>query len=249
MAENLVTPNPEDTSAATPVVPDSSKEEVAETPDWKALYEAEKAKASKAENDKKAIQGARRKADDQDSLLQEILTRLESGEKANAALVRALASQDTEALSGELTTIQSEAAQVRAATRFQTQYKSVYESIIEDAQDDEGKSLVDLEKDERLQAFREEVVAGYKKGSIADIVNALPKFHRVIRQIERENAKSAVAKAKEEAEVTSNKKLKSAGLGDHDLGAPAAGSGNSANLYGKSKIARGLEQDSKRKNK
>jgi len=223
---------------------EGSKEE---TPDYKALYEAEQARANKAENDKKAMQGARSKTDASDSLLQEILTRVESGEKANAALIKALAADNTENLGEELSGIQSQAANERAQVRFQTQYNSVYQSILEDAQDDEGNVLIDVNTDERLQAFRATVTEGYKRGSIADIVNALPSFHKLLRTIERDNAKAAVAKAKEEADESAKTKLRKAGLGDHDLGAAAAGTGNTAGMTTKEKIRYGLDQADKNK--
>ena len=238
--ENPVDPQ----DAQTEVVADApaAEPEVKEEIDWKARFEEMEARATKAENDKKAIQGARQKQADQDSLMLDIYTRLESTEKSNAALIKALAANDTEHLETELSGIQSQAAQERAQTRFVAQYKSVYEGILEDAKDDDGNVIINVETDPRLEAFRRDVTEGFQKGSIVDITNALPQLHRLIRKIERENAAEAVAKAREEAEESSKTKLRKAGLGDHDLGTGAAGTSKFANMTAKEKIRFGLDQ-------
>jgi hypothetical protein len=243
------TGNPQDNSVETEVeeevVADGSTEE--EAVDWEAKFKEMEARATKAENDKKAIQGAKGKQADQDALLLDIYSRLDSQEKSNAALIKALASQDMDNLGQELDGIQSKSNQDRATARFQNQYKSVYDGILEDAQDDEGNILVDVEKDPRLESFRNEVISGYQKGSIADIVNALPKFHKLVRQIERENAKAAIEAAREEARESSKSKLRKAGLGDHDLGSAAAGGSDSSTMTARQMIMAGLEKSKKNK--
>ena len=243
--ENGDLENPQDNSVEVEeeVIADGSSEE--EVVDWKAKYEAELARANKAENDKKAIQGAKNKQSQQDEMMLEIYTRLDSQEKSNAALIKALAADNIENLGEELNGIQSKAEQGRAAARFQNQYQSVYEGIMEDAQDDDGNALINVENDPRLEDFRTAIIAGHNKGSIADIVNALPKFHKLLRSIERENAKAAVALAKEEAEESSKSKLRKAGLGDHDLGASAAGSNKLSSMSPREKILYGLQQAEK----
>jgi len=230
------------------VVEDDSSETVEEEViDWKARFEEMEARATKAENDKKAIQGARSKQADQDALLLDIYTRLESTEKSNAALIKALAANDTDNLGDELNGIQSQAAQQRAESRFVAQYQSVYNGILEDATDEDGNKIIDVETDPRLESFRQDIIDGFGKKSIVDITNALPKLHRLIRQIERENAKAAVEKAREEAEESSKSKLRKAGLGDHDLGPGAGGAKRFDQMTSKEKIRYGLDQADKLK--
>jgi len=69
----------------------------------------------------------------------------------------------------------------------------------------------------------------------------------LIRQIERENAKAAVEKAREEAEESSKSKLRKAGLGDHDLGPGAGGAKRFDQMTSKEKIRYGLDQADKLK--
>lgn len=224
---------------------EESTEETQDTTDWKAKYEEAESARVKAENDKKAIQGARKKQSDVDSMLTDILSRQEASEKAQAALIKALAQGDTDTVADELNNIQSESNKTRAQARFQNAYNSLYETMQEAVLDEDGNEIIDLEKDERLADFRNEVITAHNNGDLAGISTAMNKLYRVVNKVERENSKAAVEKAREEAETKAKKKIQKAGLGDHDLGNAPAGGSNLEGLYGFDKIKYGLEKQNK----
>ena len=214
---------------------ESSEDESGEETDYKALYEAEKSKLEKSENDRKSAVGNQRSQRERDDQMNNISDDVAGLAKTVGFLVRATSSDNVEGLQENVEKVQQEQA-VRVASRgFEVAYDALYNRLADDVRDEDGNTVIDLDKDpEFVKAW----TTAHAAHDIATLTNLSAQKGSERLKVERENNRKLLADAKEaKKEGKSTVKKKKAGM---DLG-PSTG-GAAGDTSGTDLFKKGLDK-------
>ena len=187
------------------------------------------AEIAKLRNDLKALRGLRGKESDRDSLMQDIREEIAEVKRTNAALVKALGSGNTDSLAADVSRIEGETYQQRAARNFQSQYATLWTELQAALTDEDGKAILNLQDSPELEAVRSQWLSFYnaeKMGvpeRLAGFATAVAQAHTAVRRFERAAAREDAKKVRTTAAQRTKKALEEAGVHDLDTGAGTAG--------------------------
>lgn len=210
---------------------DSQEEEV----DYRALYEAEKARAEKAENDRKAALGSQRSQRERDEQMTGMQDTLDALAKTVGLLVKANGDYGTD-LEAELAKVQEDIQGTSATRAFDRQYAAIHENLSDVLTGEDGEALVDL------NAYPEWVRdwhAAVKDRDVATLARLSIEAQTYARKAEREKNRTLLEQAKKDSQAA--KKNERRRKADMDLGASASG-GADRKLSGTDLIAKGLSE-------
>lgn len=223
---------------------DESSEEQDDTedsdgdPDYKALYEAEKVKAEKAEGDRRSARGALKSQQERDDILYNLGDEVTALRGSLKLLVEGIGKDDVSGLTEQMAEVDNAAAQTRTNRTFEAQYASAYETLKEALTDEDGATVIDPKSPEMAEFIADWNEAHGKKDLTA-IFMLTTDIQKERRQLDRQRGQtdSTEAEKKEKAVKRAARQKK----GSQDLG-PATGGGNSTERTALDKIESGLKK-------
>ena len=222
-AEEQQAANPAEVTQTPPLEGGEDAEQTeAQEPDAAAQVVELQAERDKLQNDLRAEQGRRRTRDNTESLLQGIADRLEVQERTNSALIRAMASGETEALETEAQTIRDEFESNRGARSVEKVSQSLSNDIQNAVKGSDGTTLIEL-SDPRLSGALQLWQAGNERQDVASWTAAYAEVQRVVREVEREQAQGQVKAAEAAGQERVQQALRDNGVTDLSTGRPAGG--------------------------
>ena len=208
---------------------ESSDNESGEELDYEALYNAEKSRADKLDNDRKSALGNQRTQRERDDQLNSISDAVVGLSNTVGYLVKATSSENVEGLQENVDKANRE-HQVRVASRgFAVTYDALYNQLGDTVEDEDGKTIIELDTD-FVKAWSAAVAAQ----DIATLTNLSAKIQSQRLGMERETNNKLLADAKEAKKTgKSQTKKKKAGmdLGASSGGASAGGSADGGDLF------------------
>ena len=203
--------------------------------DYKSLYEAEKAKADKSENDRRAARGSLRSQQERDDVIYGLEDKVSAlGSSLNIFIKNVSKSGEMEGLQQEIAEADAQTAQKAAVRDFTTQYSNAHEMLMEAWKDDDGNSVFDPNSAD-IKDFVAEWNEAHSKGDIATLFMLTTEAHKERRQFDRQQVTSV---DKEEKTVKRKARQKAGSL---DLG-PASGGSSSSEKSALQKIEDGLKK-------
>jgi predicted GNAT family acetyltransferase len=201
--------------------------------DYKAKFEAAEAQIAKLGLDRKAEQVGRQRTAERDAKMDEILDGQKAVQDSNAALIKALNSGENEGLPAELEEINQNSRSRTSLSRIRVQAQGLLEALTDIGKDEDGNTVVDIQRDERFSAVRDDWnrisgdAALEPSEKLAQLSRVVTQANLTMRGIDRDLAKKAIEEAKNAGEVGRKKALEETGLLDTDAGGrtgPAEGS-------------------------
>ena len=201
--------------------------------DYKSLYEAEKAKADKSENDRRAARGSLRSQQERDDVVNGLDDKVSALTNSMNIFIKNVAkSGEIEGLQQEIAEADTQAAQTRANRDFTTQYSNAHEMLLEAINDEDGNPVLDT-KSAEMSDFVAEWNEAHKKGDIATLFKLTTEATMERRRFDRQQATSV-----DKEEKTAKRKARQK-AGSLDLG-PASGGSSSSEKSALQKIEDGL---------
>lgn len=210
---------------------ETEEQEETEELDYKALYEGEKTRADKAENDWKSQRGLLKTQQERDEILHNLNDEVTALRGTLKGMLEGMIKGDTEGLREQVEETEQKVAQSRASRTFETQYLRAYELLDEATKDDEGNLITDTGSPE-YHEFVSDWNEAYKKGDIATLFELTTEAQKERRQWDRQKASSNENAGKRK------ERQKKASM---DLG-PAGGGAGSSEKSALQKIEDGLKK-------
>ncbi len=210
---------------------ESSDDESGEEPNYKALYEEEKSLREKSDGDRKSALGNQRSQRERDDQMNSISDAVDGLSRTVGSLVKATASENVEGLQEEYDKGQQEQATRVASRGFIVSYDALYNQLAETVVDEDGKTVIDLNKDpEFVKAW----AAAHASQDIASLTNLSARVQSERLRLERETTKKLLETAKEskkEGKSVAKKKKAGMDLGGAGGGASAGGDTSGTDLF------------------
>ena len=212
---------------------ESSEDESGEETDYKSLYEAEKSKLEKSENDRKSALGNQRSQRERDDQLFNISDDVSALTKTVGLLVKAQSSENVEGLQEAYDKSVQERSERGVSRGFDNSYDILYNGLADTVKDEEGKAVLNLE-----DGFVESWSAAHAARDIATLTTMLTQKQSERLKVERESNRKLLDEAKETKSEGKTVKKKKAGM---DLG-PSTGGASSGDASGTDLFKSGLDK-------
>ena len=186
-----------------------------EVVDWEKRAKEAEGKADKAENDLKAQRGRRNRQQEQNDLVLQLSNQQRMTDRKLDALMQAMGTGDTDTLPEQLTSIQSDQANLNATTVYTNTWTSLSEDLVSLVQDEQGNDLIDLQTSPELAEVRNLWTDAHNRRDVRGLQAAVTEAQKVMRQVERGTRTAAPATSED------------SGAFDLDTGPAAGGSGMS----------------------
>jgi hypothetical protein len=186
-----------------------------EVVDWEKRAKEAEGKADKAENDLKAQRGRRNRQQEQSDLVLQLSNQQRITDRKLDALMQAMGTGDTDTLPEQLTSIQSDQANLNATAAYTNTWTSLSEDLVSLVQDEQGKDLIDLQTSPELAEVRNLWTDAHNRKDVRGLQAAVAEAQKVMRQVERGSRTTTPATAED------------SGAFDMDTGPAAGGSGMS----------------------
>ncbi|KKN44226.1 hypothetical protein LCGC14_0695370 [marine sediment metagenome] len=198
--------------------------------DYKAELEATQARLTKAENDLKSIQTGRQRTAERDDEIREIRLSVDAIKESNTALIKSMASGETDGLSAKLEQIDQDSQVKQAGSRLQRHGQVLLDNLIAAGNDSEGNQVVDVRNDARFAPIRSEWnrisedAALEPSEKLTQLSTVVAQANLTMRGIDAEVSKKAV----DEARNAGKRALEETGALDTDTGGRTGPSDGSA---------------------
>ena len=189
-----------------------------EVVDWEKRAKEAEGKAEKAENDLKAQRGRRNRQQEQNDLVLQLSNQQRITDRKLDALMQAMGTGDTDTLPEQLTSIQSDQANLNATAAYTTIWTDLSEDLVKVVQDGTGKDIIDLQTSPELAEVRTMWTDAHNRKDERGLQAAVTEAGKVMRLVERGKRPAAPA----EPATTED-----SGAFDLDTGPAAGGSGMS----------------------